>query len=79
MGWENPYVCKNSQDLDTLIEQSQCSEQCSKLLRYVCVVINKEIVGRGLLLSASSYLFFKSSAYSWPGPLTLWPAPLLLS
>ena len=29
---------------DTLIEQSQYSEkQCSKLLSYVCVVINKEI------------------------------------
>ena len=31
-------------DQDTLIEQSQYSEkQCSKLLRYICVVINKEI------------------------------------
>ena len=32
------------QDLNTLIEQSQYSEkQCSKLLSYVCVVINKKI------------------------------------
>ena len=31
--------------MDTLIEQSQHSEkQCSKLLSYVCVVINKEIL-----------------------------------
>ena len=30
--------------MDTLIEQSQHPEkQCSKLLSYVCVVINKEV------------------------------------
>ena len=52
---------------DTLIEQSQYSEkQCSKLLRYVCVVINKEIqlVVGNYCQQVVTFFFFWSSPYS---------------